>query len=106
MPFSLSSSSIQTAIKMYKLAGEERFLLWAVCSIQLQVLLAVQYYFSCIYFNLQENSKIRKAETKNYTGQIYKQSVKIYCRENMKDLGFFYYCVDVGTCDQTFGYYS
>ncbi|CAN7032690.1 unnamed protein product [Brassica oleracea var. botrytis] len=27
-----------TAIKMYKLAGEERFLLWAVCSIQLQVL--------------------------------------------------------------------
>ncbi|CAF1768061.1 hypothetical protein HID58_088209 [Brassica napus] len=28
----------QTAIKMYKLAGEERFLLWAVCSIQLQVL--------------------------------------------------------------------
>ncbi|KAL1348752.1 hypothetical protein HN51_024889 [Arachis hypogaea] len=27
----------QTAIKMYKLAGEERFLLWAVCSIQLQV---------------------------------------------------------------------
>ncbi|KAK4762740.1 hypothetical protein SAY86_008508 [Trapa natans] len=28
----------QTAIKMYKVAGEERFLLWAVCSIQLQVL--------------------------------------------------------------------
>ncbi|CAJ1960492.1 unnamed protein product [Sphenostylis stenocarpa] len=28
----------QTAIKMYKLAGEERFLLWAVCSIQLQFL--------------------------------------------------------------------
>ena len=28
----------QTAIKMYKHAGEERFLLWAVCSIQLQVL--------------------------------------------------------------------
>lgn len=28
----------QTAIKMYKLVGEERFLLWAVCSIQLQVL--------------------------------------------------------------------
>ncbi|GMH11218.1 hypothetical protein Nepgr_013059 [Nepenthes gracilis] len=27
----------QTAIKMYKLAGEERFLLWAVCSIQSQV---------------------------------------------------------------------
>lgn len=27
----------QTAIKMYKLANEERFLLWAVCSIQLQV---------------------------------------------------------------------
>ncbi|KAG9132857.1 hypothetical protein Leryth_014790 [Lithospermum erythrorhizon] len=27
----------QIAIKMYKLAGEERFLLWAVCSIQLQV---------------------------------------------------------------------
>ncbi|OVA02810.1 Multicopper oxidase [Macleaya cordata] len=27
----------QTAIKMYKLGGEERFLLWAVCSIQLQV---------------------------------------------------------------------
>ncbi|KAJ7959894.1 Phagocyte signaling-impaired protein [Quillaja saponaria] len=27
----------QTAIKMYKHAGEERFLLWAVCSIQLQV---------------------------------------------------------------------
>ncbi|KAE8039358.1 hypothetical protein FH972_011778 [Carpinus fangiana] len=26
-----------TAIKMYKLVGEERFLLWAVCSIQLQV---------------------------------------------------------------------
>ncbi|KAJ4839804.1 hypothetical protein Tsubulata_032010 [Turnera subulata] len=26
----------QTSIKMYKLAGEERFLLWAVCSIQLQ----------------------------------------------------------------------
>ncbi|KAF8018754.1 hypothetical protein BT93_H3607 [Corymbia citriodora subsp. variegata] len=28
----------QTAIKMYKIASEERFLLWAVCSIQLQVL--------------------------------------------------------------------
>ncbi|GAB2286070.1 N-alpha-acetyltransferase 25, NatB auxiliary subunit [Dionaea muscipula] len=28
----------QTAIKMYKLIGEERYLLWAVCSIQLQVL--------------------------------------------------------------------
>ncbi|KAG6570633.1 N-terminal acetyltransferase B complex auxiliary subunit NAA25, partial [Cucurbita argyrosperma subsp. sororia] len=28
---------VLTAIKMYKLAGEERFLLWAVCSIQLQV---------------------------------------------------------------------
>ncbi|WJZ89167.1 hypothetical protein VitviT2T_008405 [Vitis vinifera] len=28
----------QTAIKMYKIVGEERFLLWAVCSIQLQVL--------------------------------------------------------------------
>ncbi|CAK9314599.1 unnamed protein product [Citrullus colocynthis] len=28
----------QTAIKMYKHGGEERFLLWAVCSIQLQVL--------------------------------------------------------------------
>ncbi|KAJ8751296.1 hypothetical protein K2173_016478 [Erythroxylum novogranatense] len=28
----------QTAIKMYKFVGEERFLLWAVCSIQLQVL--------------------------------------------------------------------
>ncbi|KAM5583076.1 N-terminal acetyltransferase B complex auxiliary subunit NAA25 [Rosa sericea] len=27
----------QTAIRMYKLVGEERFLLWAVCSIQLQV---------------------------------------------------------------------
>nr|XP_029123962.1 N-terminal acetyltransferase B complex auxiliary subunit NAA25 isoform X2 [Elaeis guineensis] len=27
----------QTAIKMYKIVGEERFLLWAVCSIQLQV---------------------------------------------------------------------
>ncbi|XP_030963835.1 N-terminal acetyltransferase B complex auxiliary subunit NAA25 isoform X1 [Quercus lobata] len=27
----------QTAIKMYKLVGEERFLLWAICSIQLQV---------------------------------------------------------------------
>ncbi|CAN6469786.1 unnamed protein product [Victoria cruziana] len=27
----------QTAMKMYKLAGEERFLLWVVCSIQLQV---------------------------------------------------------------------
>lgn len=31
----------QTAIKMYKLVGEERFLLWAVCSIQLQVLPAL-----------------------------------------------------------------
>ncbi|XP_072997534.1 N-terminal acetyltransferase B complex auxiliary subunit NAA25 isoform X1 [Typha latifolia] len=30
----------QTAIKMYKIVGEERFLLWAVCSIQLQVLLS------------------------------------------------------------------
>lgn len=30
-------SDWQTAIKMYKLVGEERFLLWAVCSIQLQV---------------------------------------------------------------------
>ncbi|XP_020102964.1 phagocyte signaling-impaired protein isoform X2 [Ananas comosus] len=30
----------QTAIKMYKMVGEERFLLWAVCSIQLQVLLS------------------------------------------------------------------
>lgn len=29
----------QTAIKMYKAVGEERFLMWAVCSIQLQVLL-------------------------------------------------------------------
>ncbi|KAG9455227.1 hypothetical protein H6P81_008131 [Aristolochia fimbriata] len=28
----------QTAIKMYKIVGEERFLFWAVCSIQLQVL--------------------------------------------------------------------
>eukprot|EP00268_Persea_americana_P065624 TRINITY_DN878_c1_g1_i8.p1 TRINITY_DN878_c1_g1~~TRINITY_DN878_c1_g1_i8.p1 ORF type:complete len:689 (+),score=112.49 TRINITY_DN878_c1_g1_i8:114-2180(+) len=28
----------QTAIKMYKVVGEERFLLWAVCSFQLQVL--------------------------------------------------------------------
>lgn len=28
----------QTAIKMYKVVGEERFLLWAVCSILLQVL--------------------------------------------------------------------
>ncbi|KAK1283393.1 hypothetical protein QJS10_CPB21g01457 [Acorus calamus] len=28
----------QTAIKMYKVVSEERFLLWAVCSIQLQVL--------------------------------------------------------------------
>ncbi|XP_039042977.1 N-terminal acetyltransferase B complex auxiliary subunit NAA25-like isoform X3 [Hibiscus syriacus] len=28
----------QTAIKMYKLVGEERFLLWAICSIRLQVL--------------------------------------------------------------------
>ncbi|KAJ3676463.1 hypothetical protein LUZ60_003875 [Juncus effusus] len=28
----------QTAIKMYKAVGEERFLLWAVCSIQLQVI--------------------------------------------------------------------
>lgn len=28
----------QIAIKMYKIAGEEKFLLWAVCSIQLQVL--------------------------------------------------------------------
>lgn len=28
----------QTAIKMYKIASEERFLLWAVCSVQLQVL--------------------------------------------------------------------
>ncbi|KAF8402561.1 hypothetical protein HHK36_010647 [Tetracentron sinense] len=27
----------QTAIKMYKVVGEERFLLWAVCSIQLQM---------------------------------------------------------------------
>ncbi|XP_042418608.1 N-terminal acetyltransferase B complex auxiliary subunit NAA25-like isoform X1 [Zingiber officinale] len=27
----------QLAMKMYKLVGEERFLLWAVCSIQLQV---------------------------------------------------------------------
>ncbi|KAJ4779209.1 hypothetical protein LUZ62_063466 [Rhynchospora pubera] len=27
----------QTAIKMYKAVGEERFLMWAVCSIQLQV---------------------------------------------------------------------
>ncbi|KAF8652454.1 hypothetical protein HU200_062786 [Digitaria exilis] len=27
----------QTALKMYKTVGEERFLLWAVCSIQLQV---------------------------------------------------------------------
>lgn len=27
----------QIAIKMYKVVGEERFLLWAVCSIQLQV---------------------------------------------------------------------
>lgn len=31
-------SDLQTAIKMYKLAGEEKYLLWAVCSIQLQVL--------------------------------------------------------------------
>lgn len=28
---------LQTALKMYKTVGEERFLLWAVCSIQLQV---------------------------------------------------------------------
>ncbi|KAM7256557.1 hypothetical protein ACFE04_012298 [Oxalis oulophora] len=31
----------QTAIKMYKLSGEERFLLWAVCSIQLQQATAI-----------------------------------------------------------------
>lgn len=31
----------QTAMKMHKLFGEERFLLWAVCSIQLQVCCAV-----------------------------------------------------------------
>lgn len=29
----------QKAIKMYKAVGEERFLMWAVCSIQFQVLL-------------------------------------------------------------------
>jgi hypothetical protein len=31
-------SDLQTAIKMYKLAGEEKYLLWSVCSIQLQVI--------------------------------------------------------------------
>lgn len=31
-------SDLQTAIKMYKLAGEEKYLLWSVCSIHLQVL--------------------------------------------------------------------
>jgi len=36
--YDLLLSNWQTAIKMYKLVGEERFLLWAVCSIQLQVL--------------------------------------------------------------------
>lgn len=48
----------QTAIKMYKLVGEERFLLWAVCSIQLQVLPAffvvccpVNVMFSCYASN-------------------------------------------------------
>ena len=33
----------QTAIRMYKLVGEERFLLWAICSIQLQVLPAFSF---------------------------------------------------------------
>ena len=41
---------LQTAIKMYKLAGEERFLLWAVCSIQLQVLPSLYCYF--FFFSL------------------------------------------------------
>ncbi|KAL9320101.1 hypothetical protein ACSQ67_011940 [Phaseolus vulgaris] len=35
--YDLLLSNWQTAIKMYKLVGEERFLLWAVCSIQLQI---------------------------------------------------------------------
>ncbi|XP_047259245.1 N-terminal acetyltransferase B complex auxiliary subunit NAA25-like [Capsicum annuum] len=38
----------QIAIKMYKIVGEERFLLWAVCSIQLQVLSLVP---TLIFFN-------------------------------------------------------
>lgn len=36
-PTYLSFISWQIAIKMYKIVGEERFLLWSVCSIQLQV---------------------------------------------------------------------
>lgn len=39
----------QTAIRMYKLVGEERFLLWAVCSIQLQVRLACRHVFLFVY---------------------------------------------------------
>lgn len=55
-PF-LPSSSSQTAIKMYKLAGEERFLLWAVCSIQLQVLLAVYTAFLALTFTIKKIKK-------------------------------------------------
>lgn len=29
----------QTAIKLYKIVAEERFLLWVICSIQLQVVI-------------------------------------------------------------------
>lgn len=39
VPFTVVGPFWQTAIKMYKAVGEERFLMWAVCSIQLQVLL-------------------------------------------------------------------
>ena len=44
---SLPDNLLQTALKMYKTVGEERFLLWAVCSIQLQV----RHYYSHICMN-------------------------------------------------------
>lgn len=45
-------NSWQTAIKMYKLVGEERFLLWAVCSIQLQVFPSSTPHFALHVFKL------------------------------------------------------
>lgn len=47
MIYALLFSDWQTAIKMYKLFEEERFLLWAVCSIQLQVFHTSCFLSSC-----------------------------------------------------------
>lgn len=68
----------QTAIKMYKLVGEERFLLWAVCSIQLQVILA---FFAPLFLCIGERI---------LTGQIF-QTRAIICFVPFMTTAIFYW---------------